>query len=147
MSPRAELNDERGASVDDCVFCRIVRGEAPSWRVLEDDATLAFFDVNPVSAFHTLVVPKAHHSDAFTLPAAAFLDVMRTVKAVLDLYAARLSMRDVQLVSSSGAGAQQDVFHAHVHVVPRFHGDGQDVRWTVHPELREQFDELLARLR
>ena len=75
------------------------------------------------------------------------LGVMTALKDVVDRYHERLGLQNVQIVNSSGAEAQQDVFHLHFHIVPRHEGDGQDIQWTTHPELRERFDAMLARLR
>lgn len=130
-----------------CVFCEIVLGEAPSWRVYEDEAAYAFLNIFPASEWHTLVVPKAHHVDVFDAPVEELLAVTRAVKRVVDLYRRVLGISDVQIINSSGAQAQQDVFHVHFHIVPRQRGDGQDVRWSVHPEWRDRFDDMVARLR
>lgn len=130
----------------ECIFCKIVRQEAPSWKVYEDELTYAFFDINPVNPYHTLVIPKAHFVNLFDTPPETAQAVMNTAKRVIDLYAARLGMQNFQLISCAGEAAQQDVFHLHVHIVPRQFGDGQDVVWQVHPEMRPQFDDLLARL-
>lgn len=132
--------------MDDCIFCRIVRGEAPSWPVYQTDDAYAFLDINPVNAYHTLIIPKRHSVNMLDVPEADLLGVMKAVKHVVDLYRDRLGMRNLQVVCSSGAEAQQDVFHLHYHIVPRHEGDGQNVRWTTHPEMRAQFDDMLARL-
>ena len=71
---------------------------------------------------------------------------MSALKYVVDLYRSRLGIKHLQVVSSSGSEAQQDVFHLHFHIVPRHTGDGQDVKWARHPEMRERFDGQLARL-
>lgn len=132
--------------MDDCIFCRIARGDAPAWRVHETDDTVAFLDLNPVNAYHTLVIPKRHARDLFDVTGSDFQHVMAAVKHVVDLYRDRLGLANVQVACSSGAQAQQEVFHLHVHIVPRHAGDGQDVTWTPRPELRDQFDALLAAL-
>ena len=72
---------------------------------------------------------------------------MSALKHVVDLYHDRLGLCNAQVVCSSGAEAQQDVFHLHFHIVPRHEGDGQDVRWKTHPEMQDRFDAMLARLR
>jgi len=133
--------------MDDCVFCRIAAGSAPAWIVRETETTVAFFDANPVAAYHTLVIPKRHYVSILDVPLDVLLAVMTTVKRVVDSYHDALGLENVQIVNSSGAHAQQDVPHFHVHIVPRHPGDGQDIRWTTHPELRARFDQLLARLR
>lgn len=132
--------------MDDCIFCRIVAGTAPSWKVHETEAAYAFLDIHPVNAYHTLVIPKRHYADLFTVPATELLDIIAALKDVVDMYHTRLGMRNLQVVNSSGPVAQQDVFHLHFHVVPRYPDDGQDVRWTPRLELVEQFPAMLARL-
>lgn len=130
----------------DCPFCKVVAGDVPSWKVYEDDHTCAFFDINPMSAYHTLVVPKVHYTDVFDMPEQELLWVMQAVKRVVNIYEQQLGIRNLHIVNNNGALAQQDVFHAHFHLIPRSAGDGQD-RWrTTYPNLRAQFDELIAQL-
>ncbi len=129
------------------MFCEIVRGEAPSWRVHEDESTYAFLNIFPASEWHTLVVPKAHHVDVFDTPVEQLVAVTRAVKRVVDLYQRVLGISNVQIINSSGVEAQQDVFHIHFHVLPRRRGDGQDVRWCMHPEWRGRFDRMVSQLR
>ncbi len=133
--------------MDACVFCDIVRGEAPSWGVYDDEAAYAFLNIFPATEWHTLVVPKAHHADVFDTPVEVLVAVTRAVKRVVDLYRRVLDISDVQIINSSGAQAQQDVFHLHFHIVPRLLGDGQDVQWSTHPEWRGRFDDMLLKLR
>ena len=133
--------------MNDCIFCRIVAGDAESWKVHETDRTLAFFALHPVNDYHALVIPKAHHATVLDTPEPELLAVMSAIQQVVELYDERLGLRDLQIVSSNGAAAQQDVFHLHFHVVPRHEGDGQDLSWTPRPDSHERFDELLARLR
>ena len=131
----------------DCIFCQIAAGKAPSWRVLESDDAYAFLDIHPVNAYHTLVIPKRHYRNIFNVPAHEFQSLMSLLKGVVDLYADKIGLTNAQIINSSGAEAQQDVFHLHFHIVPRHAGDGQDVIWKTHPEMREGFDEMLARLK
>ena len=130
-----------------CIFCRIAKGEAKSWKVYEDESVYAFLDINPVNEYHTLVIPKAHYENIFDVPEQELLKVMAVVKKLVDLYRERLGINSVQIISCSGEEAQQDVFHLHFHIVPRRKGDGQDVVWTTHPEWREKFDALLERIK
>ena len=131
----------------DCIFCAIVRGDAPSWRVYETDTAYGFLDINPVTPYHTLVIPKRHATDLFEVPARDLCGVMEATKHTADRYRERLGITDIQVVTNSGPVAQQIVFHLHVHIVPRYEGDGQDIQWTTHPEMRPQFDGMLERLR
>ncbi|HUT56953.1 MAG TPA: HIT domain-containing protein [Phycisphaerae bacterium] len=82
----------------------------------------------------------------FDVPADELAHVISALKHVVDLYHETLGIENAQIINSSGAEAQQDVFHLHFHIVPRHQGDGQDITWSPHPEMRARFDELLARL-
>lgn len=108
----------------ECVFCAIVAGEAPAHRVHEDEHTLAFLDIRPLSPGHTLVVPKAHASGlADLVPDAgghAFAAAQRVGRA---LRSGPVAADGVNLVLNDGRAAAQTVFHVHIHVVPRFAGD------------------------
>src|SRR5512143_1091231 len=104
--------------MSDCIFCKIVSGEAKSWKVYEDEHVYAFLDIHPVNAYHTLVIPKQHYENIFDVPEAEFIQVMQVVRRLARLYSSRLGIQNVQIIHSSGAEAQQDVFHMHFHVVP-----------------------------
>lgn len=132
--------------MSDCIFCKIVKGEAPSWKVMENDHAYAFLDINPVSKYHTLIIPKNHSRDIFDIPEEDLREVIAMVRQVAKLYEEKLGIKNVQVVSSNGREAQQDVFHIHYHIVPRKLGDGQSIRWKVHPEWRSEYDEMLERL-
>jgi len=133
--------------VEGCVFCEIVKGESPSWRVYEDEFAYAFLNIFPATEWHTLVIPKAHHVDVFDAPVEDLVGTMRAAKRVVDLYKRVLDISDVQIINSSGVQAQQDVFHVHFHIVPRQTGDAQDVKWSMHPQWRGRFDGMLSTLR
>lgn len=132
--------------MEDCIFCQIASGNAKSWKVYETDQAYAFLDIHPVNEYHTLVIPKRHYVNIFDIPTGELLHVISALKHVVDLYQERLGLANAQIVNSSGAEAQQDVFHLHFHIVPRQKGDGQDVKWSPHPEMQERFDDLLAKL-
>lgn len=133
--------------MDNCIFCQIVAQRSPSWKVLETENAYAFLDINPVSEYHTLVIPKVHYQDVFDAPAEALQQVVSLIKEVTSLYQEKLGIENIQLVCSSGREAQQDVFHLHFHIVPRRFGDGQNIRWHTHPEWRGRFDGMLERIR
>ena len=132
--------------MQDCIFCKIIRGEAKSWKIYEDDFTFVFLDINPVNEYHTLVIPKRHFENIFDITEDEFQHLSKTIKRIVNLYNVKLGMKNIQIINSSGAEAQQDVFHIHFHIVPRYKGDNQDVKWTTHKEWREKFDDLLIKL-
>ncbi len=131
----------------DCIFCKIVAGEAPSAKVYEDEHVYAFLDIHPISEYHTLVIPKKHYENIFDVPEETLLQVMRVVKKLAGLYNSKLGIRNVQIINSSGREAQQDVFHIHFHIVPRRRGDGQNIAWHTHPEWAARFDEMVEKLK
>lgn len=113
-----------------CIFCRIVGGELPSRRVHEDDAAVAFLDLAPFHRGHTLVVPKRHVTDVRTADG-ALVDLAPAVERVSALVTERLGADGVNVFTSAGSVAGQEVFHLHVHVVPRY---------ASHPGLRRLFE-------
>lgn len=130
----------------DCIFCKIVRQEAPSARVMESEKAYAFLDIKPMNQYHTLVIPKSHYENIFDVPEEDLKAVMVLLKKVVLLYKEKLGLENIQIISNSGRVAQQEVFHLHFHIAPRHPGDGQSIRWHTHPEYRSQFDEMLKAL-
>ncbi len=132
--------------MEDCIFCKIARNEANSWKVYEDEKTCAFFDINPVSQYHTLVISKNHYVNIFDIPEEELSALMLSLKKVIQLYEEKLGIKDVQIISNSGRAAQQDVFHIHFHIIPRKKGDGNNIKWTIHHEFVPGFDDMLKRI-
>ena len=107
----------------DCIFCRIVRGEAPSHRVDEDALTLAFMDAFPVTDGHTLVITKAHYPDIFATSESALAAVASTSHRVAAAIRAALAPDGLMVFQLNGAAAMQTVFHYHMHLMPRRAGE------------------------
>lgn len=103
----------------DCLFCRIIAGDIPSRKVYEDDDAFAFLDINPWQLGHTLVIPKRHTPDALS-DEATLAEVSAAVVRVANLLKERLGATAVNLLSNAGADSGQEVFHTHVHVLPRY---------------------------
>lgn len=106
-----------------CVFCRIIDGKTDAFRVYEDEETLAFLDHNPAIKGHTLVVPKKHRSGLTDMSESMTASLFTTARRVAAAAETALDADGVSLFHSSGAAAGQDVFHAHVHLLPRYEGD------------------------
>ncbi|MDR1387254.1 MAG: HIT domain-containing protein [Propionibacteriaceae bacterium] len=104
---------------DDCLFCRIVAGQIPSRQVWSDDQAVAFLDIGPWQRGHCLVVPRRHLVDG-TSQADAWREVADGLTAVARLVRQRLGAAGVNFLSNAGAVAGQEVFHFHVHVIPRY---------------------------
>jgi len=132
--------------MEDCIFCKIVKGDVKSWKVCENENVYAFLDIHPVNDYHTLIIPKKHYENIFDIPLEELKNIMEVVKQLVTLYSEKLGINNVQIINSSGAEAQQDVFHVHFHIVPRIKGDGQDIKWNTKPEMTEEYDEMVKKL-
>ncbi len=133
--------------MSECIFCKIIKGEAKSWKVFENESVYAFFDINPVNEYHTLVIPKKHYENIFDVPEMELVEVIKVVKQLATLYNDKLGIKNVQIINCSGWEAQQDVFHLHFHIVPRYKDDHQNIKWTTHAEWEDKFDHLLSNIR
>jgi histidine triad (HIT) family protein len=105
---------------DQCLFCDIVTGSAPSVRVAEDAATCAFMDVNPALDGHLLVIPKRHSKDLFDIPAEDLTAVTLAARRIAVAAVREFGAAGVNLLNCCGAEAWQTVFHFHLHVIPRY---------------------------
>jgi len=130
-----------------CIFCDIVEGQAPADVVFEDKETLAFMDINPANPGHTLVIPKLHVRDIYGLDEEAAAAVMKTTVRVAKAIKRTLQPDGMNLVQSNERAGGQDVFHFHIHVIPRWYGDG--LRLARPPEVRKTMPikEAAARIR
>ncbi len=111
------------------IFTRIVNGEIPAHRVYEDDQTLAFLDINPASRGHTLVIPKQEFADLLTTPPELLAAVALTSQKVARAIMETLKPDGINIVQNNGAAAGQVVFHYHMHLIPRWEGDGVLSAW------------------
>ncbi len=110
-----------------CIFCDIVRGAAEVSVCYEDPLALAFLDIQPVNPGHTLVVPREHFESLVDLPA-ELANHLFQVATRLGTIVRKISRAEgLNIVVNSGAAAGQDVFHYHVHIIPRMKGDGFDI--------------------
>ncbi len=120
------------AEVDpNCLFCRIVSGELPSRRIFEDEHAVAFLDLGPWHRGHTLVVPRRHIPDLLT-GEPALADIGAAVDVVARLLVDRLRADGLNLLSSAKPAAGQEVFHLHLHLIPRY-ADRPGLRALVDP--------------
>ena len=117
----------------DCIFCKIVAGEIPSFKLHEDTDTLAFMDINPVNQGHALVIPKEHAETLYTTSDSALAATVRTAKRVALAVDRALSPNGLNLVQANGPGAAQSVMHVHVRVLPRRLDDEVPLNWRLEP--------------
>ena len=108
---------------DDCLFCKIVAGEIPAEKVDEDEHTISFMDINPWTRGHALVIPREHSRNLYEIGEADLSHTAAAAKRLALHMRDRLECDGVNLINSSEPAAWQTVFHFHVHVIPRYHGD------------------------
>ena len=101
----------------DCVFCKIITGQIPSFRLYEDEHTLAFMDINPANPGHCLVVTKEHAPNLFEVTPEALAAAARTTQKVAKAVQAALAPYGMNLLQANGPGAAQSVFHLHIHIM------------------------------
>ena|SRR5271167_960333 len=107
----------------DCIFCRIVRGEAEASVVYEDEASIALLDTQPIARGHVLVIPKEHYVDIFEIEPRELEKLILASRTVAFMLRDRLQADGVNLFHRSGEAAEQTVFHFHIHVIPRKEDD------------------------
>ncbi len=130
-----------------CIFCKIVAGAIPSFKLLEDDDTIAFMDINPVNSGHALAVAKGHWPTVDTIPPEVLASVARTAQKVAKAVIGELKPDGVNLVQANGAGAGQSVPHLHIHIMPRRAGDAVSLNWIPKPGDMKEIEALARRLK
>lgn len=107
-----------------CVFCKIIKGELPSYKIYEDDYTYAFLDIAQDVDGHTIVVPKKHVVNVLDCDNMTLSKVGEAIRLIAKHYVEDLGYDGVNIMNASGKAAEQSVFHLHFHIIPRKEGDG-----------------------
>ncbi|WP_332694288.1 HIT family protein [Halalkalibacter lacteus] len=116
-----------------CIFCKIIKGEIPASKVYEDEHALAFLDISQVTKGHTLVIPKSHHQDLFDLPEDRSKHIFSVIPKIAKGIKQAYQAKGLNIVNNNGEIAGQTVFHYHVHLIPRYgKGDGFGAVWKDH---------------
>lgn len=129
-----------------CVFCKIIAGEIPSYKIYEDEYTYAFLDIADDAIGHTLVIPKEHYENVLDIPNDLLAKVMDSVKKIANHYVENCGYTGVNIMNASGVDAQQSVFHLHFHIFPRKAEDGVQA-WPAFGKVNSNFQEVCDRLK
>ncbi|HSI01912.1 MAG TPA: HIT family protein [Reyranella sp.] len=116
-----------------CIFCKIVAGQIPCFKLLEDDNTIAFMDINPVNPGHSLAVVKGHWPTVDVIPPDVLAEVAKTAQKIARAVLTELKPNGVNLLQANGSGAGQSVPHLHFHIMPRVAGDDLSLNWAYKP--------------
>jgi histidine triad (HIT) family protein len=130
-----------------CVFCRIVAGTLPCFKLLEDETTVSFMDINPVNPGHALAVAKGHWPTVDVIPADVLAAVARTAQRVAKAVVKELKPVGVNLLQANGEGAGQSVPHLHIHIMPRRPNDGVILNWEPKPGDMKEIEAVYKKLK
>ncbi|MBN1907744.1 MAG: HIT family protein [Deltaproteobacteria bacterium] len=139
--------------MDNCIFCKIIKGEIPSFKVYEDELVYAFEDINPITEGHTLIIPKKHSQDLWEIEAESLTAVHLASKKIMDAIKKVLKPTGVVAMQLNGKSVGQAVFHYHLHLMPRYEDTPPlpVARWELTPgnmdKIRETTEKIKAALR
>ena len=129
-----------------CIFCKIANGEIPSRTVYENEKFRVILDLGPATAGHALVLPKEHFADLFEIPADWAADAMKTAKEAAELIKGKLQADGLNIAKNNGETAGQTVHHFHMHIIPRYKGDGQNILWKPGHPSDGELDAVLGKI-
>ena len=107
---------------EECIFCKIVQKQAPSSIIYEDNLVIAFLDIKPASEGHILVISKEHYEGIFDIPSELLGKVYQVTKTVANAAKQALNADGMNIMQQNGRAANQEIFHLHVHIIPRYNG-------------------------
>lgn len=125
-----------------CIFCKIANGEIPAKTLYEDEQFRVILDLGPATKGHALILPKDHFANLYELPEETAADVMKLAKKMAAQMTEKLSCDGFNLVQNNGEVAGQTVFHYHLHLIPRYKGDGQKIGWKPGSPSAEELEEI-----
>lgn len=124
---------------DDCIFCKLANGVFPTNSIYEDDCVKVILDAGPATKGHALVIPKEHYQDIFDIEDTTLANAMKVAKKVAARMQDVLNCDGVNIVQNNKEAAGQTVPHFHIHVIPRYKNDGQNILWDPkEPDENEQ---------
>ena len=133
--------------MSDCIFCKIAAGEIPSATIYEDDDFRVILDLGPATKGHALILPKAHYADLTELPEELAAKAFVLAKKIVTGMKEALPCDGYNVVQNNGSSAGQTVFHFHMHLIPRYEGDGAHILWEPGKLTDEIRDEVLEKAR
>ncbi len=131
--------------MNDCIICKLVSNDLPSWIVYEDEKVICFLPLEVEAFGHTIIAPKPHYADLFSVPIECLNGLFAVIQKVALHYQTALGATGINLLHASGVSAGQSVPHLHFHLIPRFGEDGLDA-WPIFPKTQQDKDELLKKL-
>ncbi len=114
---------------DNCIFCKLANGVFPTNSIYEDEDFNVILDLSPATKGHALIIPKEHYKNLYELPEETAGKVFKLAKKLAITMTEKLGADGFNIVQNNNEVAGQTVFHFHMHLIPRYEGDGQDILW------------------
>ena len=126
--------------MSDCIFCKIAQGEIPSKTIYEDEKFRVILDLAPVTKGHALILPKKHAINLFELSDETAAEAIVLAKKIAGKMREKLKCDGLNLLQNNGETAGQTIHHFHIHVIPRYEGDGQELGWVPNEATQEEIE-------
>ncbi len=126
----------------DCIFCKIIKGEIPSYTIYEDDAVKAFLDISPVSNGHTLIIPKKHFENLYDMEPETLKNIELASQNVGILLKKALLCQGITRLQNNEYG--QDIKHYHMHLIPRYKNDQWNLK--INQEEKEKVEKIFSKI-
>lgn len=130
-----------------CLFCEIKNGNIPSYKIYEDDICLAFLDISQATIGHTLIIPKKHFDDIFSLDEETSKHLFNVTRILAKRIKEKLGVSAVNVLNNSGELAGQTIKHFHIHIIPRYEDDSLKIEFSSNKLSNEQFLELVNKIK
>jgi len=132
----------------DCIFCKIIDGEIPAVKVLDEELVIAFMDINPSSKGHMLVVPKNHAENIFEISESDLTALIKAVKRCANAVKEALNAEGVTILQLNGKASDQIVPHFHIHIIPRWKNDGLPISsWEMKQGDMEEIKDIARKVK
>jgi histidine triad (HIT) family protein len=135
------MNDEL------CIFCRIAQKQVPASFVYEDEKVIAFLDIKPLNEGHTLVIPKSHYASIFEIPVDLIAHLHGVTKRIALAVKKATNADGISISQQNGKAAGQEIFHLHIHVIPRYEGQKLPSFSEVSEADKEKMSQTVAKIR
>lgn len=132
----------------ECIFCKIIDGEIPAVKVLDEELVVAFMDINPSSKGHMLVVPKNHAENIFEISESDLATLIKAVKRCANAVKEALNAEGITILQLNGKASDQIVPHLHIHIIPRWENDGLSIsNWEMKPGDMEEINDIARKVK
>jgi histidine triad (HIT) family protein len=130
-----------------CIFCRIAQKHVPASLVYEDEKAMAFLDIRPLNEGHTLIIPKEHYETVFGIPQKLIMYLHGIAKSIASAVKKATKADGISIIQQNGEAAGQEVFHLHIHIIPRYEGQKLPRFSDIKEADKEKLSQTAAKIR